>query len=60
MVIQDSANRSEATVFRAHALPPGAGENPACAPKLLANQTGGESLLYIFFDALQEQVGNHD
>ena len=48
LVVQDSTDRSEAKVFRAHAPPLGACENLVCALKLLANQqTGGDSLVRV-------------
>ena len=56
LVIQDSADTSEAKVFRAHAPPQGACENLVCALKLLAKQQmGGESLMQVLVAGLQEQ-----
>ena len=46
MVFQDSMDRSEAKVFRAHVN----------APKLLANQqTGGDILVEVLVEDLQER-----
>ena len=54
-VIQESADPSEATVFRAHAPPPGACENLVCTLKFLANeQPGGDSPVQVLVEAVQE------
>ena len=56
LVAHDSADFSEAKVFGAHAVPPGACENRVCAVKFLANQqTGGDNLVESIFEVLQEQ-----
>ena len=54
LVMQDGAIPSEATVFRAHAPPQGACENPVCALKLVATSWRGQLGGHVS-RALQEQ-----
>ena len=57
LLIQDSADSSEATVFPAHVTPQGARENLICAVKMLANwQTDGDHLVDTIFEDLQKQT----
>ena len=56
LVTQDSADPSEAMVFRAQAPPQAQCENLVCALKFLAiPQTGGNTLVDTIFECLQEQ-----
>ena len=53
LVVQDSAEPSEAKVFRAHAPPQDACENLVCALKLFAKQqTDKDSLVDTIFEGL--------
>ena len=55
MTIQEGGDASEATVFRAHALPQGACENLVCALAPLAHlQAGGHNLVDAIFEVLHE------
>ena len=56
LVIQDSADPSEAKVFRADA-PQGACENLVCALRLWANpQIGGDSFVDVLVEGFKEQI----
>ena len=55
VVAQESTDRREAKVFRAHAPPQGVCDNMVSALELLANQQGGDSPVGLLVEGLQER-----